>query len=253
METIQLIKKEHYSIIQLDRGKSNPINAQMVAELRSAVAELAADEKVKGAILAGKEHFFSAGLDLPELITYSHAEFETFWKEFMYLLRDLLAFPKPLIAAITGHSPAGGCVLAIGCDYRIMAAGNYKIGLNEVPVGIIVPRHLFDIYAFWVGQHRAYQFLLEGRLLEPQQASDAGLIDLVLPADQVLEAAERKLQQYMAFNTNAWSQTKLNLRRKLIETANSLTEDEFKVLLDHWWHPDTQQMLHGFAERLKKK
>jgi len=253
METIQLISKDNYSIIQLDRGKSNPINAQMVAELRTVVADLAVDGNIKGAILTGKEHFFSAGLDLPELITYSKVEFETFWKDFMYLLRDLLAFPKPLIAAITGHSPAGGCVLAIGCDYRIMAAGNYKIGLNEVPVGIIVPRHLFDIYAFWVGQHRAYQFLLEGRLLEPQQASDAGLIDLVLPADQVLEAAERKLQQYMAFNTNAWTQTKLNLRRKLIETANSLTEDEFKVLLDHWWHPDTQQMLHGFVEKLRKK
>jgi Delta3-Delta2-enoyl-CoA isomerase len=253
METIQLIRKDQYAIVQLNRGKSNPINAQMVAELRAAFKELALDAEIKGAILAGKEHFFSAGLDLPELVTYDRSSFEVFWKDFMYLLRDLLAFPKPLVAAITGHSPAGGCVLAIGCDYRIMAGGNYKIGLNEVPVGIIVPRHLFDIYAFWVGQHRAYQFLLEGRLLEPQQASDAGLIDLVLPADQVLEAAERKLQQYMSFNANAWSQTKLNLRRKLVETANSLTEEEFKVLLDHWWHPDTQQILHGFVARLKGK
>lgn len=253
METLNIIPKETHHIIQLNRGKSNPMNAQMITELRTVFANAAADNSVKGIVLAGKEHFFSVGLDLPELIAYTPEQFEAFWKDFMGLLRDMLAFPKPLVAAITGHSPAGGCVLAIACDYRIMAAGPYKIGLNEVPVGIVVPRHLFDIYAFWIGQHRAYQFLMEGRLLEPQAASDAGLLDLVLPADQVLEAAERKLQQYLQYDQACWAKTKLNLKSQLIKGCDSLSQEEIDVLLNHWWHPDTQAVLKGFVEKLRKK
>src|SRR5690606_16566166 len=73
------------------------------------------------------------------------------------LIYTLAALPQPPIASITGHAPAGRCALVICCDYRIMAEGEFVIGLNEVPVGLILPPGTFDLYSLWLGQSLAYR------------------------------------------------------------------------------------------------
>lgn len=253
METLQLRKEAQYSILTFDRGKSNPMNLQMFEELIDILKELKEDESTLGVIITGKENFFSAGLDLPEIMTYDRDKTRYFWKAFMDVIAELVAFPKPLISAITGHSPAGGCIVAIACDYRIMAGGNYKIGLNEIPVGIVVPQHIFELYAFWLGRHRAYQFLMEGRLMNPQQASDAGLIDVVVPAEQVLESAERKMQQYLKFDQTTWKKSKANLRKDIIYAVTHYDENLLDEVIEHWFSPNTQNILNGFVAMLQKK
>jgi 3,2-trans-enoyl-CoA isomerase len=253
METIQVIRQEQYAIIQLDRGKSNPMNTTMLLELGKAFADLKQDASVAGVVLTGKEHFFSAGLDLPEIFNYDAAEFDHFWKTFMSLIKQMLAFPKPLIAAITGHSPAGGCVLAITCDYRVMAAGPYKIGLNEIPVGIVVPGYLGEIYAMWVGKRNAFQFLMEGKLLDNSEAVNAGLVDVVVPAEDVLNTAIEKLKLYLLFDQNAWQVTKGNLRKGILEIAHQTDDNEIAATMEHWWRPSTRQKLQYFVDKLKKK
>lgn len=253
METLQLTQKENYSILTFDRGRSNPMNMLMFEEMIEVLKSLKNDDNSKGLIIAGKENFFSSGLDLPEIMTYDRAKTKLFWKVFMELVIELVSYPKPLVAAITGHSPAGGCVVAIACDYRIMGGGNFKIGLNEIPVGLIVPRHIFDLYSFWLGKHRAYQFLMEGRLMNPQQASDAGLVDVVVPVEQVLETAERKMAHYLKFDHKTWSITKLNLRTELINKVTHYDEDLLENVVEHWFQPQTQTMLNGFVAMLQKK
>ena len=253
METLKLAQKENYSILTFDRGKSNPMNLQMFEEMIDVLKSLKNDERSKGLIITGKENFYSSGLDLPEIMTYDKAKTKLFWKTFMDLVIELVSYPKPLVAAITGHAPAGGCIVAIACDYRIMGGGNYKIGLNEVPVGIVVPRHIFELYAFWLGKHRAYQFLMEGKLMNPQQASDAGLVDVVVPVDQVLETAERKIAHYLKFDQKTWSASKLNLRTDLINTVTNYNEDLLEKVVEHWFHPHTQTILNGFVAMLQKK
>lgn len=253
METLQLRKEAQYSILSFDRGKSNPMNLQMFEEMIAVLKQLKEDDSTLGLIITGKENFFSAGLDLPEIMTYDVEKTRLFWKTFMDVIIELVAFPKPLISAITGHSPAGGCIVAIACDYRIMAGGNYKIGLNEIPVGIVVPKHIFELYSFWLGRHRAYQFLMEGRLMNPQQASDAGLIDVVVPSEQVLDTAERKMQQYLKYDQNTWKKTKANLRRDIIDTVTNYDTDLLDNVIEHWFSPNTQQILNGFVEMLQKK
>jgi enoyl-CoA hydratase/carnithine racemase len=253
METIAIHRHEQYAIVQLDRGKSNPINTSMILELSGAFRELEQDEAIQGIVLTGKGNFFSAGLDLPELYQYSAEEFEHFWMSFMSLIKQMLAFPKPLICSITGHSPAGGCVLAVTCDYRVMSEGNYRIGLNEIPVGIIVPGYLKEIYAIWVGQKNAFQFLMEGKLLLPEEAKAAGLVDEIVPLEEVEGAAVRKLKHYLQYNQNAWRNTKMNLRRGILAIANEVHADEIAAIQEHWWRPETRKMLEYFVEKLKKK
>jgi enoyl-CoA hydratase/carnithine racemase len=253
METLQLTKKENYSILTFNRGRSNPMNLKMFEEMIEVLKSLKKDDSSQALIITGKENFFSSGLDLPEIITYDKAKTKFFWEVFMDLVIELVSFPKPMVAAITGHSPAGGCVIAIACDYRIMGAGDFKIGLNEVPVGLVVPRHIFDLYAFWLGNHRAYQYLMEGKLMNPQQASDAGLIDVVVPANQVLETAERKVAHYLKFDQKTWCASKLNLRSEMIRNVTHYDEDLLENVVEHWFHPNTQSILNGFIAKLQKK
>jgi 3,2-trans-enoyl-CoA isomerase len=237
----------------MDREKANPMNYEFVAGMRIALKNLLEDDSIHGAIINGKENFFSAGLDLPELYTYDQLQFEKFWKNFMELVCDIVAFDKPLIASINGHSPAGGCILAIGCDYRVMAEGNYKIGLNEIPIGIVVPRGIFDIYSFWIGRKRAYQYLMEGKLYSPEHAKEIGLVDEVVSADKVLETAEIKLKQYLKFEQHGWRITKRQLKHDLLESMHSITEFEMKTFQQQWWSEPVRNILGQFTENLKKK
>lgn len=252
MEFIQLKPTDHAAHLGLNRGRSNAINRSMLQELQDALDTLQQDENIKGIILHGNEGFFSSGLDLIELYDYNEQQIAEFWKAFLHLIASFAAFDKPAVAAVTGHSPAGGCVLALCCDYRIMAAGEYIIGLNELSVGIVVPESIFQLYRFWLGNRTAYQFLLEGRLLSPQDAFKHGLVDEVTDMKRIRHAAEKQLTTYMQLDQQVWRQSKRYLRRGLLSHLNNEKEDVLATVLKHWWAPSTRSILHTIINNLKK-
>jgi enoyl-CoA hydratase/carnithine racemase len=253
MNTFQISINDRLAVVQLDRGRSNPINHDMVKELISCVQDLDNDDEIGGLILTGKEGFFSSGIDLIEAYGYDQEQSRAFWTDFMHMQTVLASFKKPLVAAISGHSPAGGCVMAICADYRIMAEGNYIIGLNEVPVGIIVPDSVFNVYAFWLGQRLAYQYLIEGKLLNVNDAKDVGLVDEVASAGNLMAAAEAKVRAYMKFNRVTWSQSKLNLRKALISQLNADQTETLDMMLKQWWAPATRKGLEMMIQQLTSK
>jgi Delta3-Delta2-enoyl-CoA isomerase len=204
-------------------------------------------------ILTGKEGFFSSGIDLIEAYDYNEEQSREFWIDFLALQHDLVSFKKPLIAAISGHSPAGGCVLAICCDYRVMVEGDFIIGLNEIPVGIIVPESIFDLYAFWIGKHKAYQYLMEGKLLKVDDALGTGLIDEISSKENLMHAAEKKIRIYMQLNPITWSQSKLNLREGLIGKSSTGQTVTLNMMLKQWWAPETRKGLQMIIQNLKSK
>lgn len=239
--------------IQLQRGKSNALHLEMIEELRAAFQDAATKKEIEGIVLTGNEGFFSSGLDLITLFQYDEQQMRQFWDAFMLLVEIMLAFPKPYVAAITGHSPAGGCVLALAADHRIMAQGDYIIGLNEVPVGIIVPRAIFDLYRFWIGSANAHRFLLEGKLLSPTAAAEAGLVDDVVDFDKVQTVALKTVKSYRQFEKSAWSSSKLNIRSSLIEGFRKDKEHGIQQVLEQWWKPSTRVLLQTIIENLTKK
>lgn len=253
MSHIHLIKKENIGIIQMDREKANAMNYEFVAGMRIALKNLLEDDNIQGVIINGKENFFSAGLDLPELYQYDEQQFEKFWRNFMELVCDLVAFDKPLIASINGHAPAGGCIMAIGCDYRVMAEGNFKIGLNEVPIGIVVPRGIFDIYSFWIGKKIAYQYLIEGKLFSTEHAKEIGLVDEIVKPEEVLQAAENKLKQYLKYEQNGWRMTKRQLRHEQLKSMSSISDFEMTTFLQQWWSKPVRAIVKQFVDNLKAK
>ena len=253
MNTIETTIKDRLAIITLNRGKSNSLNREMVTELTDMLQNIEADDNIGGVMITGKDHFFSAGLDLIELYDYNEEEAKSFWHLFLNFVAKITAFKKPLIAAINGHSPAGGCVIALACDARIMAEGRYIIGLNEVPVGIIVPNSIFDLYSFWLGKANATRSLLEGKLFSPQEALGIGLIDELVKGESILTAAERKARKYMAYESNTWSQSKVNIRKDLIAATSADHSADLEIMLKQWWSPTTRAILKTIIDSLQKK
>ena len=253
MNTLKVTIREKVAIIALDRGSSNAMNSELVDELKTIIENIEQDNNIAGVILTGKNGFFTAGLDLIELYDYNETEIRTFWLDFLNLVKTLTRFKKPMIAAISGHSPAGGCVLSLCCDYRVMAEGNYIIGLNEVPVGIIVPDSIFELYAFWIGKGKAYQNILEGKLLTVEEAKATGLIDASADISSLMTHAEKKIQSYLQYDYATWQQSKLNMRRRLIEKVSEDQSETLDKVLQQWWSPRTRLIVKTIIDNLKAK
>ncbi|WP_028297363.1 enoyl-CoA hydratase/isomerase family protein [Olivibacter sitiensis] len=245
--------KDGVAHVFLDRGRSNALNGVLLTELADLLDKLELDDQVKGMLLYGKPGIFSSGLDLFELYDFDEEQMRDFWYKFIHLVQRFVRFRKPAVAVIEGHSPAGGCVLAICCDYRVMTEGEYGIGLNEVPVGIIVPDSIFDLYSFWIGRARAYRLLLEGALLSPQRALKMGLVDEMVRPEAAHEAALSQLTKYTQLNAETWQQTKLNLRKDLIEHFEKDPSEGIERMLRQWWAPSTRETIKTILEKLKSK
>ena len=253
MNTLKVTIRDKTAVIGLNRGRSNAINAEMVTELSQLFRNLENDENIKGLILTGNDGFFSAGLDLIELYDYDEIKIRQFWEDFLSLVGTMASFRKPFLSAISGHSPAGGCVFALCSDYRIMAEGKYVIGLNELPVGIIVPESIFHLYSFWLGEAMAYRCLLEGKLFNPREALDHKLIDQIVDPGALVSASERQILKYMQLDSTTWQQSKLNLRREMLSKINADHTDSLNLMLKQWWSESTRSILKTIIQNLQKK
>ncbi len=252
MKTLEVQIENKLALITLNRGRSNPINLEMVLELITAVKKLEANDAVNGLIITGKKGFFSAGIDLIEVYNYNGQQSKYFWTNFLLMQNTLVSFKKPFVAAISGHSPAGGYVIALCADYRVMAKGKFIIGLNEIPVGIIVPDAVFNLYAFWLGKRKAYQYLLDGKLLNVEEALQNGLVDEITEPEEVLAAAEKKIRFYMKMNAETWQQSKLNLRKELIGQMQTDQSETLNKMLEQWWTAETRLSLQKVINQLTK-
>lgn len=253
METLKLDYRKQYAILQFNRPKAHAINMTMVQELRETFASLAQSDHTHGVVLTGQGSIFCAGLDVVELYRMDADDLDRFFAEFGRLLVDMASFPKPMVAAINGHSPAGGCVFSLCCDYRIMADGDYKIGLNEIPVGIVPPTNVIQLAVHWVGQAKATRMLLDGLLMNPEEAFDFGLVDLVRPQEDVLLAAIERLEYWANFSAPVWQNTKRLLRASLIEELKGDGQDVYGPTTRMWWAQESRAALGAFVEKMTKK
>jgi len=255
MDYLQLTNKEKYTIVQINRPRANAINAQMVDEIRSTFKELEADDEVKGIILTGIPKFFSAGLDLIELINYDHDQMRAFFINFSMMHYELARIKKPFICAITGHCPAGGTVIAIAADHRVMADNEkFTIGLNEVAVNIQISSALIEAYTFWIGRSLAYRYVMAGKLLTPSEALAANLVDEVVPMEEVLPRAEKKMKQYLQSDFTILTTTKARLRSPWLDSIDlKKAEGELQTVMDIWWSPEVRAKMQMFVEFLKSR
>lgn len=245
---------EHRNVreLRLNRPPVNALTAELIITLRQAV-QGAPQEGLRALILSGSPGRFCAGLDLPLLLALDRDGVTTLWREFYGLLHVLVASPIPIAAAVTGHAPAGGTVLPLFCDQRIMAQGEFKLGLNEVQVGIALPPIILAALQRLVGPRQAERLAVGGLLISPDEAWKIGLIDELAPPDQVIEQALRWCQSLVALPAEAMTLTRRQARADLVALFERKVESELEMVTAGWWSPSTQSTLRAVAETLRKK
>jgi Delta3-Delta2-enoyl-CoA isomerase len=252
---LQQIRHERVIELRLDRPPANAFNLELLEALCAAL-EAAPAQGAEGVVLSGSPGLFSGGLDVPTLLGLDRAGVQRTWSAFMRACATLAALPVPVVAALTGHSPAGGAVLSLFCDYRVMARagekGPYRIGLNETQVGLVVPAPIQFAFKRLVGERIGERLLVAGAMIESSRALEIGLIDEVADTDVVLTQSLAWLGATLSLPRRAMLTTRAMSRQALIESISAPAAQDLTPFLDGWYHPETQSVLKALVARLGK-
>jgi enoyl-CoA hydratase len=201
---------EGIATIVMDDGKANALSQAMLAELSDAFGRAEADGAI--VLLTGRERTFSGGFDLRT----EPAGWPAMVADGARLAERILSFPHPVVAACNGNAVAMGGFLLLACDVRVGAAGDLKLGLNEVAIGLTVPR-----FGIALAQHRltrpyADRCLLTGALLDPEEARAAGFLDRVVAPEHLRDEASAAARALSAVDRAAHAKTKLHARERVL-------------------------------------
>lgn len=244
MDFINLTVNEGVARIALSRGKVNAINEKVVDELTDCLRGFSYDPGVKAIVLTGEGKFFTYGFDIPEFLSYTKESFIRYLTKFTGLYTDIFLYPKPVIAALNGHTIAGGCMLAIACDYRIMVPGNTKISLNEINFSSSVFAGSVEMMKILLGQKRAEAALLSGAMYSAEEALKIGLIDQISVKDNLESEAIKKAMEYASQDSAAFSSIKNLLRQAIAEDMMKRERASILDFVDIWYSENTWKNLH---------
>ncbi len=257
MDTYVTIEKKSggYAILTINREPVNSMNLDLWRQLATALDALEADPSVRGVIFQSglKKDVFTAGNDLMELYApqTSAERYRDFWVTQNRFFARLYRSPLATVAAIRGACPAGGCALALCCDYRVMTDfGN--IGLNEVAIGIPVPAYWAQLMQRTIGQRSAEKLLPYGLMPKADEALRIGLVDALVPAEALTRAAEETIAQMLKVFDGGRQATKGHLRRAFAKEWEAYCEGE---AVEGWRlisHPQTVQAMEGILQKLSK-
>lgn len=237
--------------LRLNRPPANALSPDLIVALKEAV-ESAQNDGACALVLSGAPGMFSGGLDVPLLLTLDRLAMAQVWRDFYSLLRALAGSPIPIAAAITGHGPAGGTVLALFCDWRGMAEGDWKMGFNEVQVGIPLPPVILGALQRQVGARQAERLGTGGLVISAAEAAKVGLVDELIPLERVVDRAVQWCQSLLALPPQAMSATRRRARADLASLFDHI-EDELDEVIATWWSDETQSVLRALAAKLSKK
>lgn len=237
-------------VLRLANPPVNALSPALIATLRDALDRTVADG-VDAVVLAGGPKVFSAGLDVPTLLTLSRDDLLEFWRDFFGVAARLSRSPVPVAAAIDGHSPAGGAVIALFCDMRIMARGPFKIGLNEVQVGLPVPGAIQAVLRRQVGPRVAERLLVTGEMIDSERALELGFVDALCEPGQALTEAVDWCRRVLAMPRQAMTATRAEARRDIAAIFADENALELHRMTDAWFSEETQATMRALVERLK--
>ena len=204
------------TILRLAHGKASAMDIELCEGL---AAKLDALERsaAKAIVLTGTGRIFSAGVDLKRLIDGGAPYVERFFPALAAAMLRLFRFEKPLVGAINGHAIAGGCVMALACDYRVMADGGGRIGMPEFHVGVSYPAAVVEIVRAALPPNRLAEVLILGTNWKPGEALERGIVNEIVPDERVLERAIEMAAVMGGLPAEAFALTKRQLRAPALE------------------------------------
>lgn len=195
-EFVRLESADGIGTIRLERPPMNALNAAVQEELRAAATQASEDDAVRAVIVYGGEKVFAAGADIKEMAAMSYVDMAKRAGALSSAFDAVARIPKPVVAAITGYALGGGCELALACDWRV-ASAEAKLGQPEISLGVIPGAGGTQRLARLVGPARAKELIMTGRFVGAEEALAMGLVDRVVPADQVYQAAKELVAPFL--------------------------------------------------------
>jgi len=244
MSMLSVDSQDTVAIVRLSRGVTNALNLELVNELGALLERIEHDAGASALVLgSGSVKFFSIGFDIPHLFELPRHDFQTFFTAFNRVCHRLYTLPKPTVAAITGHAVAGGCILALCCDYRFIADGKKLMGLNEIKLGVPVPYLADCVLRNIIGARHARDMLDSGEFYAPADSLRIGLVDQVLPAGDVMARAVEKARLLGALPPEAFALIKRNRVEQVEQQFLARQEEKGRLFVDAWYSDEARRRL----------
>jgi enoyl-CoA hydratase len=253
MGGVRIERDGRLAVLRLDKPRGNAIDEPLVETLAASAAELAQDDSVRGVLLASAHpKLFCPGLDLVALAEYDRPAMERFMTAFSVMVWALYGLPKPVVAAVSGAAVAGGCILALTADHRVLRRGA-KVGLNEVKVGVPLPWSVTRLLRASVPPQALGRIALLGRNFEGEEAVALGLVDELAEADGFEAACRVRLDEFMDKDPRALATTKAWLREGVLAEMMAQERERLPGFLDGWFSQTTQERIKTTVASLKTK
>jgi enoyl-CoA hydratase len=228
MSIVTYALEDGIATITMDDGKMNALSPTMFAELNAALDRAKADRAA--VVLSGRAGVFSAGFDLrvlraggPDSVQMVRTGFE--------LAERILAFPAPVVVACTGHAIAMGVFLVLAGDYRVGTTGAFKVGANEVAIGIVMPHFGVEMCRQRLAPAHFHRAVINAEIYTPEDAVSAGFLDRVVSAGEVQEVARGVAGQLAKLDLHVYSATKLRAREHALKAVRAAIEADNGVLM----------------------
>jgi enoyl-CoA hydratase len=237
------------ALLRMRAGKANAMNTAFFEALSHALDETC---DARALVITGDGTAFSAGLALPELIELDRSGMGEFTDRFERTMAKVLACKCATVAAINGHAVAGGCVLALMCDERIVVAEGARIGLNEIRLGIGLPSIVVEPLRLRVAGPAFAAIALEGELVDGRRAVELGLAGECRDRDGVVARAIVRAAA-LGQAPVAYAQIKRAILRPVLAAVDAYTVDDREAWLDSWFSPHARRQLVAAAERIRPR
>lgn len=236
-ETVKIDYRDQVAILRMDKPPANTIDLDFLKDAECALADLQQQTNLKAAVITGAGKCFSAGADLKTVPFYTPLQQSETVAVMNRIILHLYSLPYPLIAAVNGHAIAAGFMIVLACDYRIGADSGCKFGLTEVRAGIPFPAASMEILKAELPAHVVRRLVLTGRNISPTEALTYGILDELLPAEQVLPRALEVADDLGAAPPRAYSTIKRQMRADTVERIERMNESD--PLLAAWLGEET--------------
>ena len=247
-------------VLRMQRPPVNSLSLEVLSSFAESLAEAESDPACRAVVLASASPtVFCAGLDITEMHEPKPERLHQFWHTLQEVWIKLSTSRVATIAAIEGHSPAGGCMLAMSCDWRVMALADpikgkpLTIGLNETKLGIVAPFWFADTMEYVVGARQTDLLLQTGALLTTEEALAVGLIDEAVAHDQVMSRAAVKTKEFLSVPDSARHASKMLLRAPMAERLLASRQEDNASFSAFCLTPAVQASLGKYMAALKQK
>ena len=246
-------RSQHEGILtlRLAHGKASALDVELLDALQRELEGVATD--VGAIVLTGTGSIFCAGVDLIRLTQEGADYVRRFLPLLSRVLGTLFTFPKPVVVAANGHAIAGGCILVLACDIRLVAEGTGRIGVPELLVGVPFPAAALEVVRFAVPRDKVQALLYTGRTLPPQEALAAGLVDEVVAPEKLLARAQEVAGQLAQIPPQVYRLTKQALRAPAVERIERASVLQDQAALEVWAAAETHARIREYLRRTLRK